>query len=101
MVARAYLLLDILKGDVEKAVQALQSNSGVTRIDLLEGSPNLFVIINASGQKRLTDLTLRAFASVKELAGDVRLLPVKEQSFDINDSERDRLGQTAGAKKAR
>lgn len=79
MTARAYLLLNIADEKVEQAVKVLQNDLGVLRIDVLEGSPNTIVIIEASGQKRLMEITLRAFASVKDLTEEVRLLPVKEK----------------------
>jgi hypothetical protein len=79
MTAGAYLLLNIADDKVEQAINILQDDPCILRVDVLEGSPNAIVIIEASGQKRLTELTLRAFASIKDLIDEVRLLPVKEK----------------------
>lgn len=101
MAFRAYLLLDIVDDQVEKVVQQLQNKSGVVRIDLLEGSPDVFVIVETSGQKRLTELALRAFASIKDLAGEVRLMPVKEKSFEANHREHYYRKRSTGTRKTR
>jgi hypothetical protein len=101
MVSRAYLLLDIADDKVEEAVRKLRSNSGVMRIDILESSPGLFVIVEAPGRKGLTELTLRAFASVKDLTGEVLLLPVKEKSFETDFQGYRGLKKATGLKKAR
>ncbi len=79
MTARAYLLLDIVEDKIEEAVKELLNNAGIIRIDILEGSPNAIVTIEASAQKRLSELTLRAFALVKEFTNQVHLLPVREK----------------------
>jgi hypothetical protein len=100
MTSHAYLLLDIAEDKIEKAVKELLNNAGIMRIDILEGSPNALITLEASAQKRLSELTLRAFALVKEFTNQVHLLPVKEKYAVAAYSKNTRRKKKEGIRKA-
>lgn len=47
MSARAYVLLDIVKGKAEEALRTLRCRPGVVTVDALEGSPDVIVLLEA------------------------------------------------------
>ncbi len=75
MSARAYLLLNIVQGKSEEAARILRDEVGVVAVDMLEGPPDIIVLIEASGRSTLARLTVRAIASVEALTQDIQLLP--------------------------
>jgi hypothetical protein len=79
MVNRAYMLLDIKEGKVEEAIKLLRESTGVVTVDVLEGPPDIMTVLEASGPKRLSQLTVRAFASVEPLTEQVCLLPTRKK----------------------
>ncbi len=79
MVNRAYMLLDIKEGKVEEAIKLLRENTGVVAVDVLEGPPDVMTVLEASGQKQLSELTVQAFASVEPLTEQVCLLPARNK----------------------
>ena len=78
MSARAYLLLNIVQGKAEEAARSLRDEVGVVAVDMLEGPPDIIVLMEASGRSTLARLTVRAIASVEGLTEDIQLLPVED-----------------------
>ena len=78
MSARAYLLLKIVQGKAEEAARLLQDEVGVVAVDVLEGPPDIIVLIEASGRSTLARLTVRVIASVEALTEDIQLLPAQD-----------------------
>jgi hypothetical protein len=76
--ARAYLLLNIVQGKSGEAARLLRDEVGVIAVDMLEGPPDIIVLITASGRSTLARLTVRAIASVEALTQDIQLLPVQD-----------------------
>jgi len=76
--ARAYLLLNIVQGKSEEAARILLDEVGVVAVDMLEGPPDIIVLIEASGRSTLARLTVRAIASVEALTEDIQLLPAQD-----------------------
>ena len=77
---RAYVLLSIVEGKVEQAVQALRDMPGVATIDCLEGNPSLLVILQAPNRLRLAELLMPVLAAVDGVTEDLRLLVSQESS---------------------
>jgi len=78
MVARAYVLLDIVNGKSEQVAQALQGKPGVVMAEQLEGPPDLIIVTEASDMQHLAKLTVKAITSVEAMIHGLRLLPVQD-----------------------
>ena len=78
MSARTYLLLNILEGKSKEAARLLRDGVGVIAVDMLEGPPDIIVLIKASRRSTLARLTVRIIASVEALTQDIQLLPVQD-----------------------
>jgi len=77
MSARAYVLLDIDDTKVKEAASTLRSMRGVRTVDVLEGSPNLVVVVQARNRQRLAEVTNQALASVESVTENMQLLPAQ------------------------
>ena len=75
--AKAYVLLNIVDGKASQVAQTLRGKDGVKVVDVLEGQPNLILMIQAHNRQRLADLTNRALASVDIMTESVQLLPAQ------------------------
>ena len=78
MSARAYVLLDIIKGKSSQAVKYLRGKPGVLIADLLDGPPDVILVVEAPERQELADLTNQALASVEKVTEDIRLLPAQD-----------------------
>ncbi len=74
---RAYILLDILNGKAEQVAQSLKRNKGVVSVDVLEGPPDIILVLEASGRQKLAELTIQALASVESVTENMKLLPAQ------------------------
>ena len=79
MVVRAYILLDIADGMVEKAIKTLLNKRGVVNVDKIEGPSNIIALIEAGQRQELAELTNQAIGSVENIMENVKLLPVQEE----------------------
>lgn len=80
MRARAYVLLDVRNGKSEEVTRVLRTMPGVVMADILEGPPDVIVVVEACEQKKLAERTITALASVETMTDGVRLLPAQEAS---------------------
>ena len=85
MSARAYVLLDITDGKSNQAVKDLRSKPGVLIADLLDGPPDVILLVEGPERQKLADLTNQALASVEKVTEDICLLPAQED-LNINAS---------------
>ena len=76
VITRAYVLLDVRDGKAEQVVLALRSMPGVAIADLLEGPPDVFLMVEAPSRQKLAKLTVGALVSVESMTEDLCLLPV-------------------------
>jgi len=103
--ARTYLLLNILEGKSKEAARLLRDGVGVIAVDMLEGPPDIIVLIKASRRSTLARLTVRAIASVEALTQDIQLLPA-QNIHDVclttgRDATKENTGRTERRKKTR
>ena len=75
---KIYVLLDVIEGKLEQVVQTLSGKPGVVEVDLLEGSPNVIMVVEAPKQKKLAERTVQALASVETITEGVQLLPTRD-----------------------
>jgi hypothetical protein len=65
MKARVYLLLKVVNGQYEAVSRSLRHKTGVTMVDMVEGTTDVIAIIEASNWQQLAELTIQALASVE------------------------------------
>jgi len=75
MTARAYILLHVTKGKSDLVAQVLRAQNGVRVLDVLEGPPDLVLMMEASGRERLAELTIQALTSVEPMTEGLQVLP--------------------------
>ena len=85
---RVYILLDIVDGKSEEVAQSLWGRTGVVKVDLLEGPPDLLAIFEAFNRQRLAELTVEALATVEQMTKNVCLLPVISNSASASTRKR-------------
>lgn len=90
MKAKAYVLLDIKNSKVQEAAYTLRNMRGVRIVDLLEGSPNMVVVVQARSRQQLADLTNKAIASVESITQDIQLLPT-QNGYENDENKKHQL----------
>ena len=75
--AKVYILLDIVDGKADRAVETLHGEAGVKMVDVLEGSPNVITMIQARNRQQLAELANQALASIDSLTEAVQILPTQ------------------------
>jgi DNA-binding Lrp family transcriptional regulator len=78
MGSKVYILLDVIEGRLEQVVQTLRGKPGVAEVDLLDGSPNIIMVVEAPKRKKLAERTIQALASVETMTEGVQLLPTRD-----------------------
>ena len=73
---RVYILLDVTGWQTDRVVERLRSIAGVKMADLIEGNPNVIVLLEARDRQRLAETTMRVISSVENMIKDLKLLPV-------------------------
>jgi len=77
--ARVYILLDIVRGKSVEVIQSLRNRPGVVIADILEGAPDVLLMLEALNRQELTKLTVETMASVENMTENICLLPVQNQ----------------------
>ena len=75
MISRVYVLLNVTGGKPDEVAQTLRRKPGVVAVDVLEGPPDIVMVVEASTRQRLAELTIQALASVEATTQAVQLLP--------------------------
>jgi len=78
MSAKIYMLLDILEGKSASTIQHLRSTDGVVVADLLEGHPNVLLVIEAPDRQKLVELIMPVLSSIERVTEDLHLLMTRE-----------------------
>ena len=77
MSARVYAILDILDGQSDEVIWRLRGKPGILIADLVEGSPDVLMAVEAPDHEELAELTMQALSSVEDWPDNVQLLPVE------------------------
>ena len=77
MSARAYVLLEIKEGNSKQVAKVLRGKPGVVVADLLEGPPDVIMVVEALDSQKLAELTVRALAAVENMTENFCLLPAE------------------------
>ena len=79
MSPRVYVLLDIIAGKSGRVTQALRSKPGVVLADELEDQSKAIMVVQASDQQELAELTILALDSVESMTDGLQILPAKNE----------------------
>jgi hypothetical protein len=80
MNARVYVLLDVVQEELAEVALTLRGRPGVAMLDVVEGPPDIIMVVEAHGRRRLADLTINAISSIENMTKDLKLLPVTDIS---------------------
>jgi hypothetical protein len=78
MIDRVYVLLDVKEDKFDQALLILRGKTGVRMLDVLEGRPNVIMMIQAHDRQLLAKLAIEALTSVESMTEDHQLLPVQD-----------------------
>ena len=78
MSVRAYVLLDIVDGKSEYAVQMLRSRAGVVLADWLEGSPDVIAMVEAPDRQGLAEAIMPVIGCIDGITEDLHLLVTRD-----------------------
>jgi hypothetical protein len=78
MSARVYLLLDLVNIDSGQVARTLRSKPGVVTVDVLEGPPDMLVVIEALRRRKAADYLMGLLDSVDGMIENLRVLPVQK-----------------------
>ncbi len=78
MSTRVYVLLDIVQEELAEAAWTLRGRAGVTMVDVVEGPPDIIMVVEARGRRRLAELTVKAISSIESMTKELKLLPVTD-----------------------
>jgi len=79
---RVYVLTDAIEGKAVQVAQMLRGQPGAKMIDLLEGPPDVAVILQARSRHKLAELTNRALSLVDSMTEGIQVLPVRT-GYDV------------------
>ncbi len=80
MSARVYVLLDVAQGELAKVMRTLRDKPGVIMADIVEGPPDIVMVVEARQRRRLAELTVEALSSIEGMTENLQLLPVTANS---------------------
>ena len=63
-------------GKAKQVAKALRSRPGVTMVDVVEGPPDVVLMVEALNRQKLARFTVEALALVELMTEDICLLPV-------------------------
>ena len=77
MSAKAYVLLNVVDEKQQQVVRTLRGKPGVLMVDVVEGPPDVIVVVGARDRQKLAKLTIQALALVEAITEEVQLLPAR------------------------
>lgn len=72
------MLIEVADGHCRRVAQTLKRKPGVTILDVLEGPPDILVMVQSHNRQKLAELTVNALVSVEDLTGSIQLLPAMD-----------------------
>ncbi len=72
---RAYVLLQSTGNSRDRVIRTLRRQRGVVAVDLVEGPPDVVLVMEASDRPELASLLMKAMASVQQMTEGLQLLP--------------------------
>jgi DNA-binding Lrp family transcriptional regulator len=84
MSARAYLLLDIADGKADQLAKTLRGQPGVMAADILDGRPDIIVLVEAADRLKLAQFMMPVLDSIDRVTNDMRLMVTRETLDDVS-----------------
>jgi hypothetical protein len=78
MSAKVYILLNVSNGNFIQVIEALKRQKGVIIADMLEGPPDLIIVVEAPERQKATEYLMRILDVVDNVFEDILVLPVRE-----------------------
>lgn len=72
---RAYVLLRAPANHRRQAMRSLKQQEGVVAVDLVEGPPDIVLVIEAPDRRELASVLVKAMSSVESVTYGMELLP--------------------------
>lgn len=72
-----YVLLDIVHADPSAAARRIREIPGITAADVLEGPPDIHVVIKAADRGEAAQCLMRLLDLVDGITEDIKVLPVR------------------------
>jgi hypothetical protein len=88
--------MDITDGKHREVIQSLGGMPGVTMVDMLEGPPDILVVVEAGTRRKLAELTVGALSSVESYTENLQLLPGRHSPGVYAAAMRRRPSRSAG-----
>lgn len=73
-------MLETANGHSEEAAEVLRLNPGVVAVDVVEGKPDVIVVMEAGDRQELAQLLMQVISCVENTTEDARILPVRDDS---------------------
>lgn len=80
MSARVYVLFDLVHADSTRISRILRGKPGVAIVDIIEGPPDLLMVIEAPKREMVADYLMNILDSVDGTIENLRVLPVCESA---------------------
>jgi hypothetical protein len=71
---RAYVLLDIVNGNHDRALHSLKNCAGVVLADRLEGQPYIIALVEAPNRDLLAETIMPVISSVDSITENINIL---------------------------
>jgi hypothetical protein len=82
--SRIYVLINTLPGRVDDVVRGLQDKAGVLMADAVEDAPpDIIMVVQASNNQKLAELTLDALLPVEEWIKELQVLPIQCAKYAV------------------
>lgn len=78
MCIRAYLVLQTGGYKSQQLISNLRAKPGVVTVDLLEGSPDLIIVVEAAKRQELAEFIIQTLDSVESITEDLRFFIARE-----------------------
>ncbi len=85
--ARVYVLVQVENGHSAAVASVLRRQPGVTMADVVEGQPNVMMVVEAQHGLRLAQLTIQALAEVETVTVGMHLIPANQRRIQVISSE--------------
>jgi hypothetical protein len=82
--ARIYMLLDVVENRSSGAIQTLRAEKGVVISDVLEGHPNILILLQAPNRTALATHIVSILDTLDGAIEDVQLLVTPENEPALN-----------------
>jgi hypothetical protein len=80
MSAKVYVLLDLVHADSDQMAQVLRGKDGVALVEVLEGPPDLLMVIKAAERQKAAEYLMHILDSVDGMLENLRVLPVRKST---------------------